>query len=105
VAGGAVLDPGNRDLLRRSGTVVWLRARPDTLARRVGDGAGRPLLGADPAGALARLDEARRPHYAEVAHAVVDVDDLDPDAVVDAVVDAAVASLGVPVPGGPAEGP
>ncbi len=86
VAGGAVLDPANRALLRRSGTVVWLRARPATLARRVGDGVGRPLLESDPAEALARLDEVRRPHYAEVAHAVVDVDDLDPDEVVDAVV-------------------
>ncbi|MGH9093097.1 MAG: shikimate kinase, partial [Acidimicrobiales bacterium] len=36
VAGGAVLDPANRDLLRRSGTVVWLRAHPATLAARVG---------------------------------------------------------------------
>jgi shikimate kinase len=35
VAGGAVLDPANRALMRRSGTVVWLRAKPETLARRV----------------------------------------------------------------------
>lgn len=35
VAGGAVLDPANRDLLKRSGTVVWLRATPETLARRI----------------------------------------------------------------------
>src|SRR5437868_9085836 len=47
-AGGTVLDPKNRELLRRAGTVVWLRARPDTLVARVGDGAGRPLLSPDP---------------------------------------------------------
>ncbi|HTX62475.1 MAG TPA: shikimate kinase, partial [Acidimicrobiales bacterium] len=35
VAGGAVLDPANRELLRHAGTVVWLRARPDTLLRRI----------------------------------------------------------------------
>lgn len=86
VAGGAVLDPGNRALLRRAGTVVWLRARPSTLADRVGDGHGRPLLDHDPAGTLARLDEVRRPYYAEVAGHVLDVDDLAPSTVADRLV-------------------
>src|ERR1035441_4410527 len=44
VAGGAVLDPDNRRLIAGAGTVVWLRAEVETLADRVGDGAGRPLL-------------------------------------------------------------
>ncbi|HUZ09549.1 MAG TPA: shikimate kinase [Acidimicrobiales bacterium] len=85
VAGGAVLAPANRALLRRSGTVVWLRARPETLGARVGDGRGRPLLGDDPSEALTRLDRVRRPLYEQVAHVVVDVDDLQPDSVVDRV--------------------
>lgn len=89
VAGGAVLDPANRSLLGRSGLVVWLRARPATLARRVGDGAGRPLLGEDPAAALARLEAERRPLYAELADAVVDVDDLGPAEVAERVLAAA----------------
>lgn len=88
VAGGAVLDPANRALLERSGTVVWLRADPSTLAARVGDGSGRPLLGDDPAGAIARLDEVRRPLYAEVADAVVDVDGVEPATVADRVIGA-----------------
>lgn len=79
VAGGAVLDPGNRSLLRESGQVVWLRAEVSTLARRVGTGRGRPLLGDDPVAALARLEAERRPLYAEVADVVVDVDHLSPD--------------------------
>ncbi len=86
VAGGVVLDPGNRDLLRRSGTVVWLRARPSTLARRVVTDPGlgpdhRPLLEGDTAARLAELDAVRRPLYREVAGIVVDVDDLSPDEV------------------------
>lgn len=85
VAGGAVVDPANRALLRRSGRVVWLRARPATLAARVGDGAGRPLLAGDPATVLARLEAERRPLYAEVADDVVDVDELAPAAVADRV--------------------
>ena len=87
VAGGAVLDPANRELLGRSGTVVWLRARPETLARRVGDGFGRPLLGEDPASAIVRLEAVRRPLYQRVAQHVVDVDDLGTDQVVDRVLE------------------
>lgn len=85
VAGGAVLDPGNRDLLRAAGTIVWLRARPETLARRVGTGRGRPLLDGDPAGNLARLDAVRRPIYAELADFALDVDDLPAAAVAERV--------------------
>jgi len=92
VAGGAVLDAGNRSMLRDGGTVVWLRAEVATLAGRVGDGRGRPLLGDDPAGALARLDAVRRPLYAEVADAVVDVDGRDPDDIAAS----AVGALGEP---------
>lgn len=83
VAGGAVLDPANREVIRHAGTVVWLRARPETLAARVGAGAGRPLLEGDPAGNLRRLDAERRPVYAALAQVTVDVDDLAPAAVTD----------------------
>ena len=77
VAGGAVLDPDNRHVLRRGGVIVWLRARVETLAQRVGDGAGRPLLGDDPAAALRRLYAERRPVYQQLAQVVVDVDGVD----------------------------
>lgn len=81
VAGGAVLDVANRDLLRQSGTVAWLRADPELLAERVAaSGQGhRPLLGDDPAGNLARLDEERRPIYEELADLIIDVAGRTPD--------------------------
>jgi shikimate kinase len=88
VGGGAVLDPVHRVALRAAGTVVWLRARPETLARRVGRNVDRPLLAAaagGPAVALARIEAERRPLYEEVASEVIDVDDLTPDAVADRV--------------------
>jgi 3-dehydroquinate synthase len=86
VAGGAVLDPENRALLRAEGTVVWLRATVATMAKRVGRGDGRPLLGGDPLGALTALYPQRAPLYEEVADVVVDVDDARPDDVVDKIV-------------------
>jgi shikimate kinase len=87
VAGGAVLRPATRDLLKASGRVVWLRADPDTLAARVGAGVGRPLLDDDPAGTLHRLDAVRRPLYAEVADLIVDVDGLSADQVAGRILD------------------
>lgn len=89
VAGGAVLDPDNRKLIRGCGTVVWLRADPQRLAERVGDGVGRPLLEGDKREIMARLLAERAPYYAEVADAVIDVDPLTPDQVADRVLDAA----------------
>jgi shikimate kinase len=85
VAGGAVLDPDNRRLLQRGGVIVWLRAEVETLAGRVGDGAGRPLLGEDPAAAIGRLYTERRPVYEHLAQVVVDVDRLEPVTVADRV--------------------
>jgi shikimate kinase len=87
VAGGAILRPANRTLLKESGRVVWLRARPETLADRVGDGAGRPLLDGDPGAALVALNAVRSPLYAEVAEVIIDVDDLGPAAVAALVVE------------------
>ena len=73
--------PGAPERLRASGTVVYLRARPDTLARRVGAGASRPLLaGLDAAGRLAKLRELlaqREPSYMQ-ADWVVDTDAGNP---------------------------
>jgi shikimate kinase len=93
VAGGAVLSADNRARIVASGTVVWLRARPETLAGRVGDGAGRPLLDDDPAEAMVRLSAARTPFYEEVAHVVVDVDELEPDEVAERILAAVGADL------------
>jgi len=89
VAGGAVLRPDNRALLGSCGRVVWLRARPETLAVRVGDGVGRPLLEAGPGVALRALDAVRRPFYAEVADETIDVDELSPDEVAARIIEGA----------------
>lgn len=75
VPGGSVLAQEDRERIRGAGcTVVWLRASPGVLARRVGAGEGRARLGADPAAALRGLAVDRDPFYAEVATVVVDAD-------------------------------
>jgi len=86
--GGVALDPDNRRALRAHGVVVWLRADAHELGRRVGSGAGRPLLdGGAPAATLARLAALRVPAYEAAAHAIVDTDDLAIEAVTERVLE------------------
>ena len=70
--GGAVLDAGSRRIMAETGLVIYLSAEPATLARRVGDTAGRPLLeGPRPIETLANILEERQPHYRAVADHIV----------------------------------
>jgi shikimate kinase len=78
LGGGAVLDPRTREAIKSAGLVVWLRADPDTLTKRVGDGGGRPLLRSGPAQALRHLSETRAPVYEGVADLTFDVDRMNP---------------------------
>ncbi len=71
--GGAVLEEGNRRLMREAGTVVYLRARVDSLWDRTRHDSTRPLLAtADPRATLAAILEQRDPLYLQAAHLVVD---------------------------------
>jgi shikimate kinase len=89
VAGGGVFNPESRRRIRSGGVVIWLRARPSTLAGRVGAGSGRPLLANDAGTALARLDSFRRPVYQSLSDVVVDVDGVPRALVAERVVRAA----------------
>ncbi|WP_261569394.1 shikimate kinase [Frankia gtarii] len=80
VAGIAASVADNPDDLARiaaAGRVVYLRASPRTLARRVGHGQGRPWLDGDLLTTLTRMFAARDDSYRRVGH-VVDTDGRDP---------------------------
>lgn len=95
--GGAVLDERSRELLVARSTVVWLRARPETLAERVGDGATRPLLaGQDALVALRALGVERDGLYAATAAVAVDTDGRPVEEVADAVLAAVAATTSTP---------
>lgn len=72
--GGAVLRAATRQAFRDSACrVVYLRASPEELARRLRHDTQRPLLqGRDPLKTLRGLFEVRDPLYREVADFVVD---------------------------------
>ncbi|MEU8312453.1 shikimate kinase [Micromonospora sp. NPDC048887] len=77
LGGGAVLAEENRAALIGH-TVVHLSVElPDAL-KRVGLGAGRPLLALNPRATLKHLMDQRRPLYAEVATATVVTDGRTP---------------------------
>jgi len=83
--GGVVLDPEVRVALALV-RVVWLRADPQVLGRRVGADDHRPLLGADPAADLAVMSAARHDLYDAVATFAVDTDDREPVAIAEEIV-------------------
>ena len=71
--GGAVIRPGNRQLLHASSTVVYLRSSPEEIFRRLRHDTQRPLLRvADPLAKLRELYAQRDPWYRETAHFVVE---------------------------------
>jgi shikimate kinase len=71
--GGAVLSQLNRDNLRASGHVIYLRSNPDEIFKRLRYDRNRPLLQVgDPLQRLRDLFEVRDPLYREAAHFIVD---------------------------------
>lgn len=75
--GGAVLRPANRQHLKGRATVLYLRASPEYLARRLRNDTKRPLLQvANPLQRLRELHAERDPLYRECAHFVFDTHGL-----------------------------
>lgn len=71
--GGAVLLQENRDYLKNTGKVIYLRAKVNDLYQRTRNDKSRPLLqGANPKQKLEQLYIARDPIYAALADYIVD---------------------------------
>lgn len=73
--GGLPVRAENRELLKKLGTVVCLKASPDTVLRRLGSDCNRPLLkGGDVRQRVESLMTEREPAYQSAAHFCVTVD-------------------------------
>ena len=71
--GGVILNPINRNYLRRNGYVIYLCASPEELYARTCHDKNRPLLQtADPLGKLKELYTQRDPLYRETADLIID---------------------------------
>ncbi len=91
--GGIVICEANRKLMRRSGLVVCLEARPETIYQRLlkdqrasASPEERPLLSdEDPLARITALKEQRRPFY-EAAAVTIRTDDLNVEQVGSAII-------------------
>lgn len=81
LGGGAVLAEENRAALIGHSVLHLSVELPDAI-RRVGLGAGRPVLALNPRATLRYLLDQRRPFYAEVATATVVTDGRAPEEIV-----------------------
>lgn len=89
--GGVVLDDENLALLRDKTLLISLSATVETILKRVGDSAVRPLLqGNDRRERIEELLHLRRERYAQ-AHVNVDTGDLTLEQVVDKIIEIAQA--------------
>lgn len=76
--GGVVVDKENLDILKKTGTLVCLSARPEVAFARCKDTCVRPLLNiANPQKEIERLLLLRAPFYSQ-AHFSIDTSDISP---------------------------
>lgn len=89
LGGGAAAQPGMADYLVAHGTMVYLRARIETLLARIGDARTRPLLRAlGPEQRREKLESLQREREASYSRAqvTVDTDEASTQAVVETIV-------------------
>jgi shikimate kinase len=82
--GGAPLREDNRQIMRQSGKVVWLKARPETILKRMsGDSTTdqrRPnLTGRGPLDEIVQLLALREPMYRDTANITIDTENRTPE--------------------------
>ena len=83
VGGGTPVREENRALLKQCGTVVYLRAKAETIYNRVKGDTARPLLQCEnPLGRIEELLAARSEAYESCADIIVDVDGFQMEEVI-----------------------
>jgi shikimate kinase len=85
LGGGAILHEGTRALLAGH-PVVYLTVELSDAVKRVGLGAGRPLLAINPRATMKYLLDQRKPLYASVAAHTIPTDGREIDDIADEVV-------------------
>jgi shikimate kinase len=78
LGGGAIMHEGTRELLAAH-TVVWLSVELSDAVKRVGLGAGRPMISINPRATMKYLLDQRKPLYASVATHTVPTDGREID--------------------------
>ena len=88
VGGGLPIREENHTLLKELGTVVYLRAKPETIYERLKHDTTRPLLqGENPQEKIRTLMGQRAAIYEKTADVIIDVDVKDFDTILDEIVE------------------
>lgn len=88
VGGGLPIRKENHTLLKELGTVVYLRAKPETIYERLKHDTTRPLLqGENPQEKIRALMGQRAAIYEKTADVIIDVDVKDFDTILDEIVE------------------
>ncbi len=83
VGGGLPMKEENRALMKQLGTVVYLKAEPETIYGRLKNDTTRPLLrGDNPQEKIKSMIEMRSPYYEEAADYIISVDDKGFDTII-----------------------
>lgn len=84
VGGGTPVREENRTLLKKLGTVVYFRVKPETVYKRLKEDTSRPLLQCEnPLQKIEELLAVRKDAYEGCADIIIDVDDLTMDEIID----------------------
>lgn len=87
VGGGTPVKAENRELLKKIGTVIYLRIHPESVCERLKNDNTRPLLQCDnPLERIRNLMNDRKNAYESCADIIIDVDDLSIDSIIDQIV-------------------
>ena len=81
--GGCVMREENVRIFKSSGKIVYLKAKQDTILKRLEGDTSRPLLAGNKAERLTQLFEKRAPVYESVADIIVDTDGLTPQEIIE----------------------
>jgi len=85
--GGIVLDRDNIELMKSTGKMICLSARPEIILKRVKNQKHRPLLNVEnQEKKIIEILKARQPLY-DLAHIVIDTSDLSPEDVLTRILD------------------
>ena len=92
IAASAADRPDDLELLKSSGTVIYLRVSAAVLAARLGPGEGRPFLSGGAEAVLQRMFDQRDAAFRSCADLVIDCDTTDAQSVASQIVAALAAN-------------
>lgn len=85
--GGMIITPGNDELLKKLGVIIYLKASKETIVKRLQGDDTRPLLAGGLSEKAEKLLEYRAPIYERCADILIDTDDMEPEKIAEIILE------------------